>query len=148
MFLQDRKGDSDSHWLGFWMQHAERSWCLLLYPNTIACRDRNVAFPLESSELVSRIVFNLQQCVIVSDVQLYPVKDHSSIVKIYSFSRSHLDVKYFDMLPRQSDLGPQVLALNLSSEFQSDSYHNADSKGSPFGTRSSFNLDIGDLPCI
>ena len=44
------------------------------------------------------------------------------------FSRSHLDVKYFDMLPRQSDLGPQVLALNLSSEFQSDSYHNADSK--------------------
>ena len=44
------------------------------------------------------------------------------------FSRSHLDVKYFDMLPRLSDLGPQVLALNLSSEFQSDSYHNSDSK--------------------
>ena len=84
--------------------------------------------PLEWSELGSRIVFNLQQCLIVSDIQLYPVRDHSSIVKIYSFSRSHLDVKYFDMLPRQPDLGPQVLALNLSSEFQSDSYHNADSK--------------------
>ena len=65
------------------------------------CSMQNEADALFSIQILSRVViemslsllnhlavdsyFNLQQCLIVSDIQLYPVRDHSSIVKIYSF---------------------------------------------------------------